>query len=66
MKEVTINDISFEVLHKLIEFLYTDQSSFDGDSVLELFIAADKFDQPRLKYVKQNKEKSLRVLTFHI
>eukprot|EP00029_Vermamoeba_vermiformis_P008450 TRINITY_DN3960_c0_g1_i1.p1 TRINITY_DN3960_c0_g1~~TRINITY_DN3960_c0_g1_i1.p1 ORF type:complete len:424 (+),score=124.23 TRINITY_DN3960_c0_g1_i1:198-1469(+) len=51
MKEVTINDISFEVLHKLIEFLYTDQSSFDGESVLELFIAADKFDQPRLKYL---------------
>ena len=51
MKEVTINDISFDVLHKLIEFLYTDQSSLDGESVLELFIAADKFDQSRLKYV---------------
>jgi hypothetical protein len=48
--EVTISDISFPVLSKLIEYLYTDQVELDGDTVLELFTVADKYDQPHLKY----------------
>jgi hypothetical protein len=50
-KEVTIKEMSFPVLRKLIEYLYTDKVELDGDTVLELFTAADKFDQPHLKYV---------------
>jgi hypothetical protein len=50
-KEITINDITFPVLSKLIEYLYTDKVELDGDTVLELFTAADKFDQPHLKHM---------------
>lgn len=46
---VHLREISFSSLKKLVEFIYTDSVDVDGDSVLELFQAADKYDLPRLK-----------------
>jgi hypothetical protein len=50
MPEVTIRDISFPALYKLIEYIYTDHVDMDGATVMELFQAADRFDLPRLRY----------------
>jgi len=49
--EVVISDIKYPVLCKLVEFLYTDNIDLDGDTVLELFQAADKYALPRLKHL---------------
>jgi len=47
---VTLNDISTKVLTKVIEFIYTDKVDIDGDTVLELFSAADAYRLDHLKY----------------
>eukprot|EP01122_Echinamoeba_exundans_P010490 TRINITY_DN393_c0_g1_i1.p1 TRINITY_DN393_c0_g1~~TRINITY_DN393_c0_g1_i1.p1 ORF type:complete len:497 (+),score=111.41 TRINITY_DN393_c0_g1_i1:80-1492(+) len=49
--DIYLRDISFPALQKLIEFIYTDFVEMDGEHVVELFTAADKYDLPRLKYL---------------
>eukprot|EP01121_Diplochlamys_sp_Union-15-3_P000694 TRINITY_DN10580_c0_g1_i1.p1 TRINITY_DN10580_c0_g1~~TRINITY_DN10580_c0_g1_i1.p1 ORF type:complete len:442 (+),score=65.32 TRINITY_DN10580_c0_g1_i1:90-1415(+) len=50
-EEVVIEDIKYSVLCKLVEFLYTDNITVDGETVMELFQAADKYSLPRLKHL---------------
>jgi len=47
---ITLNDISMNVLGQLLEFMYTDRVEMSGDTVLELFSAADKYHLDHLKY----------------
>eukprot|EP01126_Amoeba_proteus_P049147 TRINITY_DN5727_c0_g2_i6.p1 TRINITY_DN5727_c0_g2~~TRINITY_DN5727_c0_g2_i6.p1 ORF type:complete len:286 (-),score=55.05 TRINITY_DN5727_c0_g2_i6:119-976(-) len=49
--EIVLQDISNDVLKKLLLFLYTDTVDINGETVLELFCAADKYNLPRLKYM---------------
>mmetsp|Transcript_21684 Transcript_21684/g.24203 ORF Transcript_21684/g.24203 Transcript_21684/m.24203 type:complete len:433 (-) Transcript_21684:86-1384(-) len=49
--EICIPDIRFAVLSKMLEFIYTGTVKLTGDTVLELFVAADRFDLQRLKYL---------------
>jgi hypothetical protein len=49
--DIYLRDISYPALQKLVEFIYTDFVEMDGDCVVELFTAADKYDLPRLKYL---------------
>lgn len=51
LADIYIREISFATLKKLIEFIYTDSVEVDGDHVMDLFGAADKYDLPRLRYL---------------
>jgi len=52
--EIHVGEIKLHVLSKLVEFLYTDLVDLDGDTVVDLFVAADKFQVGRLRAICEN------------
>jgi hypothetical protein len=54
MRTITVKDIAFDTLSLLIEYLYTDSVTIDESNVVDLFIAADKFQVKRLQAICEN------------
>lgn len=53
-KEVLFPDTKYEVLSLLVQFLYTDNADINGDIVVGLFMAADKYQLARLRALCEN------------
>jgi hypothetical protein len=53
-QDVRFPDTSYDVLSLLIQFLYTDNVDLNGDIVVSLFMAADKYQLTRLRALCEN------------
>lgn len=53
-KDVHFPDTKYEVLSLLVQFLYTDNADINGDIVVGLFMAADKYQLVRLRALCEN------------
>lgn len=54
MRVIAVKDISFDTLSLLVEYLYTDSVNIDESNVVDLFVAADKFQVKRLQAICEN------------
>jgi hypothetical protein len=53
-KDIVFKDISFSILSLLVEYLYTDTVEVNAQNVVDLFVAADKFQVNRLRSICEN------------
>lgn len=53
-KAITFKDIAFHTLSQLVEYLYTDTLDISSDNVVDLFVAADRFQVNRLRSLCEN------------
>eukprot|EP01089_Gocevia_fonbrunei_P022363 TRINITY_DN9025_c0_g1_i1.p1 TRINITY_DN9025_c0_g1~~TRINITY_DN9025_c0_g1_i1.p1 ORF type:complete len:441 (+),score=51.03 TRINITY_DN9025_c0_g1_i1:90-1412(+) len=53
-EEIKFPDLSYEVLSILVEFLYTDNAEINGDIVVNVFMAADRYQLKRLRALCEN------------
>jgi len=54
MKVVVVKEIKFDTLSLLVEYLYTDTVNIDEANVVDLFVAADRFQVKRLQAICEN------------
>jgi len=54
MKSITVKDISRDTLSLLVEYLYTDIVELTGKNVVDVFVAADRFQVTRLHAMCEN------------
>ena len=47
-------DISYDTLQAFVEYLYTDHADINGDTVVGLYMAADKYQLLRLRALCEN------------
>lgn len=48
---IYIEEVSYDIFLKVLEYLYTDNVDVQFEDAMELFVAADLFDVPRLKAI---------------
>jgi len=53
-KDISFKDIQFPILSLLVEYLYTDTVEISTQNVVELFVAADRFQVTRLRSLCEN------------
>lgn len=53
-KDIVFKDIQFHTLSLLVEYLYTDTLEINAQNVVDLFVAADRFQVTRLRSLCEN------------
>eukprot|EP01088_Endostelium_zonatum_P018920 TRINITY_DN6275_c0_g1_i1.p1 TRINITY_DN6275_c0_g1~~TRINITY_DN6275_c0_g1_i1.p1 ORF type:complete len:291 (-),score=62.99 TRINITY_DN6275_c0_g1_i1:99-971(-) len=53
-EEIRFPDLQFEVLTIVVEYLYTDMAEINGETVVSVYMAADKYNLGRLRALCEN------------
>ncbi len=53
-RDISFKDLQFSILSLLVEYLYTDTVDVNAQNVMELFVAADRFQVTRLRSLCEN------------